>query len=127
MSKKLSLLIKQLLSYFPSKLPVGRTAFTKWADDIIELAGELADRDSIEFVLSSAIQHASSNRGYVPKNYFVNTLIKAAANQVAAQVFQDVKIKQQEAAKLAAAIEQAKQAEVTAATSEAVTESVKNN
>lgn len=118
-------LIKRLLSLFPSKLPVGRTAFSKWVDDIVELSGPLADRDSMEFVLSSAIQHASSNRGYVPKNYFVNTLIKAAANQVAAQVFQDIKIKQQKAVEDQKAAELAKQAEVTAIP-EAVTESVKS-
>lgn len=108
--------IKRILSYFPSSLPVGMTEFIVWADSILELSGDYADRDSMLFALSSMVIHADSKYGALPKNYFVTRLRKVAANQVCSQVFQDVKMRQAEAqAKL-------KQAEETAQL-ETITES----
>ena len=103
--------LKKFLSKFPTKLPVGLTEFEAWTDDIIELSGELANRDSIQFVLSDMIQRTGALKnsafgtipGYVPKDHFVQGLIAAAAKQVAGQVFFDIKTKQQEAAKAAQA------------------------
>jgi hypothetical protein len=106
------LLFKRLLSYFPSKLPVGMTELHKFSDDIIELSGAYADIDSMKYAISTMIIHADSKFGALAKNYFVVRLRKVAANQVASQLFTDIKTKQQEAQKAA---EQAiKQAEVTA-------------
>jgi len=105
----MKLLLKRLLSYLPSKLPVGLTEFHAWADSIIELAGKYADEDSLKFTLATMIIHLDSKRGSVPKSLFVDSLRKAAANQVAGQIFQDIKTKQQEAqnaAKLAEATAQ---------------------
>lgn len=100
-------LLNKLLSYFPTRLPVGRAEFDIWADSIIELSGAFADKTSMLFAISSILIHADAKHGSLPKNYFVRRLIKSAANQVASQVFQDVKVKQAE--------EQAKlQAEATA-------------
>lgn len=84
-------------SYFPTALPVGMTAFDKWASDIILLAGPLADDDSIKFVLSNEICHSGPDNFKIPMHWFVTRLKKAAAKQVAAQAFQDVKIRQKEA------------------------------
>lgn len=82
---------------FSSPLPVGATEFQKWADSIIELSGQFADRDSMLFAISSILIHADSKFGALPKKYFVDRLRKSAANQVASQVFQDIKTKQAEA------------------------------
>jgi len=95
----MKLLLKRLFSYLPSKLPVGLTEFHLWADSIIELAGKYADEDSLKFALASMIMHLDSKRGSAPKAQFVNMLRKVAANQVAGQVFTDIKTKQQEAQK----------------------------
>lgn len=95
--------VKRAFSYFPTKLPVGMTEFHAWADSIIELAGPYADPDSMKYAIASALIHLPATRSAIPKNYFVGTLRKAAANQVASQVFQDIKTKQQEAAKAAQA------------------------
>ena len=103
--KILRYLLKLLLSYLPSPLPVGMTAFNSFANDIIELSGKFADEDSLRFAIASMIMHAGESKGYLPKQYFVRRLRKVAANQVAGQVFTDIKEKQkaaQEAAKLAA-------------------------
>lgn len=100
-------LIKQVLSHVPTKLPVGLTEFNEWADSIIELSGNYADIDSMKYAIASNLIHLPHTKSKVPKAYFVNTLRKAAANQVASQVFQDIKLRQaEEAAK--------KQAEATA-------------
>ena len=109
-------LLKLIRSYFPSKLPVGVTEFNQFADDIIELSGKFADRDSMVFAISSILIHADASYGSLSKQYFVRRLVKSAANQIASQAFQDIKIRQQEA--LAAA--QKLEAEATAKNEENV-------
>jgi len=101
--EKAKLLLKKLLSLLPSKLPVGKTEFDEWTDSIIELSGKYADKDSMQFVIATQVMNLGPQRSSVPKNFFVRTLRKAAANQVAGQVFYDIKTKQQEAAKAAQA------------------------
>lgn len=91
----MKLLLKRVLSRFSTKLPVGATEFEKWADSIIELSGQFADRDSMIFAISSTLIHADAKHGSLPKAYFVNRLRKAAANQIASQMFQDIKLRQQ--------------------------------
>lgn len=123
--RRLSLLIKRLLSFLPTPLPVGLAQFNTWSDSILELSGNYADADSMKFALASMVIHAgppknSKNQtqpGFLPKNHFVQGLRKSAANQVASQIFQDIKAKLEAAQK--AATEKQK-AEVTA-TSEALT------
>lgn len=112
--QKLLLLLKRVLSRFPSKLPVGVTEYKKFEADVIELAGPMADQTSMSFAIASILIHAPSEVGSLPKSYFVLRLRKSAANQVASQVFQDIKTAQ-EAAK------QTPKAEVTAVTPTEVT------
>ncbi len=95
----MNLTLKRLLSHFPTKLPVGLTEFNDWSDSIIELSGNFADSDSMKYAIASNLIHLPHTKAYVAKSYFVNSLRKAAANQVASQVFHDIKIKQEERAK----------------------------
>lgn len=81
--------------------PVGMTEFLEWSARIIALAGNFADEDSMKFALCSQLIHLPYDKAEATDRYFVNCLRKAAANQVASQVFHDIKIKQQEAAKVA--------------------------
>ncbi len=100
--------IKRLLSYFPSKLPTGVTAFNKYADEVIELTGPIADTDSLKWAIANQIIHLPPQTASKPKQYFVRSLMKAAANQIASSFFQEIKLKQQKAAQEAAtAAEQA--------------------
>lgn len=96
--------IKTVLSYFPSKLPTGVTAFHAYADEVIELTGPIADVDSLKWAIANQIIHLPPQTSYKPKQYFVRSLMKAAANQIASSVFQDIKLKQQKAAQEAAAL-----------------------
>jgi hypothetical protein len=121
---KLPLPVKRILSYLPTALPVGLTAFNQFASDIIELTGPLAEEDSLRYVVATQILNLPSTRSWKPKAYFVSCIRKAAANQVASQVFTDIKEKQ--VAKSLTPVTPT--AEVTAAPTPAVTnEEVKPN
>lgn len=91
---KLKFLLEILCSYLPTKLPVGLQEFNDFTDSIIRISGEYADRDSMVFAIASMVIHLDSKKGYVRKNQIVQMLRKSAANQVASQVFQDIKTKQ---------------------------------
>lgn len=92
-------LLLTFLSFIPRALPVGMTQFETWAKRIITISGPFADEDSMKFALASQVLHLDHKVKNVPDSYFVAGLHKAAANQVASQIFQDIKIRQQEAAK----------------------------
>lgn len=106
---KIRLLLKQIMGYIPELLPVGKTEMHKFMDDIIEISGQFADRDSMKFVLANMIQGLGNNTARVSKQYFANAMRKVAANQVAGDIFRDIKLAQEELKKL--------KAEVTAPTS----------
>lgn len=106
----------QLRSYFPRQLPVGITEFYKWSDNIIALSGNFADADSMRFALASQLIHLGAQQSSVSDQFFIRSMRKAAANQVASQVFQDIKQKQ-----LAAQQAAAQQVEVTTPPPEVVT------
>jgi hypothetical protein len=116
-------LLKILLSYFPTKLPVGLTQFEAWATDIMDITGRVADEESMRFVLASELLHSDAKKGSVPKNYFASRMRKLAANQVAGYVLQEIKAKQ-EALKKAAAAEEAKLQQAADTTAPAETERV---
>lgn len=94
MKEQLNLLLKRALSYFPTQLPVGTAQFDTFANDIIALAGNYADTDSMRFAIASMLIHAPHDKGSLSKHYFVVRLRKSAANQIASQVFQEIKTKQ---------------------------------
>lgn len=73
-------------------LPVGVEHFHKWADEIIALT-PLPSNDSIKFALASIILELDKSHGRVSQYDMATMLVKAAANQVAAYVFQDIKNK----------------------------------
>lgn len=104
-------LLKQVLSYIPVRLPVGLTEFNAFADDIISLTGPIADEESMRYVIATNIINLGPQRSHVAKNYFVRTMVKGAANQVASHVFQQIKQRQLELQK--------EQAEATAKQQEA--------
>jgi hypothetical protein len=101
-------LIKHILAYVPTKLPIGMTEFDTWAKDVLALT-HLPDNDSTRFALASIIPHQKAESFYVPKIKFAHLLLKSAANQVAGGVMHDLKEKQKAAIEAAA-----KQAEATA-------------
>jgi hypothetical protein len=94
--------LQLLLAYVPRRLPVGMTEFHEWSDRIIDTCGEFADRNSMKFALATQIMHLGPQKSIIADIYFVRSMQKAAANQIASAVFQEIKLKQQEEAKKAA-------------------------
>lgn len=93
-------MIKHLLSYIPHRLPVGMSEFHSWSESIIRLLPsglENVPDDDKKFVIASAIQRLDPTANYKPKRYFVKLLHKAAASQIAGQIFVEIKEKQKAA------------------------------
>lgn len=97
--KRLFLILR---SYLPTQLPVGLTAFNKFTEEVITVAGPMADEDSMKWAIANQIIHLPQTTSKKPMQYFVRSLRKAAANQVASYAFQEIKLKQQTAAEEAA-------------------------
>ena len=89
-----------LRSFLPRKLPCGMTEFNCWLKDIIRLSG-LPDNASTRRVAAGFITMLPPGLGYLSIRKISNALIKAAANQVAAEVIklQDESKQLQEASK----------------------------
>lgn len=81
-------------------LPVGMQEFETWSSRIIDKAGKFADEDSMKFALATMILHAPPDSDSYPDSYFIARLKKTAANQIASQVFTDIKEKQKAQAEL---------------------------
>lgn len=93
---KLKVFYNNLRMRIPSRLPVGMSEFETWANDIISVSGKFADEVSMKFALATQILHLPAQSKMVPKKFFIDSLHKAAANQVASQVFSDIKQQQKE-------------------------------
>ncbi len=109
MKQKLLLALKRFLSLLPTPLPTGKTQYDTWLSSIIELAGPIADEQSMAWVISNEIMRLKSGQSSVPKNAFVKDLKRFACMQIAANKVLEIK-EQQKAAQAAQA------AEVTAST-----------
>lgn len=100
MLNKLTALIAYLKSYLPSQLPLGKQDFELYFLDIRKLVNSKLDNvpdDDIRFVLATNITHQGPTVDRMPKQKMVRILQAAAAKQVAASVFQEVKERQKQA------------------------------
>ncbi len=73
-------------------LPQGMTEFEEWSDRII--AGSLlkADPDSMKFALASMIMHLGPTEAFKDDLYFIHSLRKSAANQIAQARLTQIKL-----------------------------------
>lgn len=113
--KRLLSILQRLINKIPMPLPTGMSAWNQWSKRILSKVGPVADNDSLEYVLASQVMHLSPQSDHIPDQYFISALRKAAANQVASQVFMDIKIRQQKAAEHYAAQQPLSTVEVTPA------------
>jgi hypothetical protein len=84
-------------SFVPEALPIGRDEFNAWATRIFELS-DVPDNDSTRFALAVMIMHLTATDAKKAIHYFVKTLHKGAANEVANAILVELKAKQQAAA-----------------------------
>lgn len=120
----MKLFFRKLLMRFKTPLPQGLTEFESWSDSIIE-AFDVPNNASVKFSLATMVLHLGQTESRKAKAYFGACLRKAAANEVAAFVMQDLKAKQK-AAQKEAEEKEAKEKQAAEATS-APTELVPSN
>lgn len=94
MKAKLIKTLKKLRNFLPSAVPLGIAEFEGWASDIISTY-DFPNNDSVRFALATMILHSGPTAAFVSKRYFALMVKAGAAKQIASQVFQDIKIKQQ--------------------------------
>lgn len=76
-----SLVLDQMSEMRP--LPLGATEFEEWSDRIISGAMLPADVQSQKFALAEMIMHIKSTEDHCNDGFFIKSLRKSAANQVA--------------------------------------------
>lgn len=79
-------------SFWPKKLPNGKTEFEAFASHIIKTFG-FPDNDSFRNMIAGMIQHAPQTASRLSPLYFAKRIHKAVANEVAFYVMQDLKEK----------------------------------
>lgn len=104
--------ILYLRSFLPRPLPSGVTEFNAMAERVCALAGDICTLDDARFVISTTVMRFDPDVSMASDRKFVIILRNAAAKQVSASIFQDIKLKQ-------AAAQAALTAEATAPTTAA--------
>lgn len=64
-------------------LPLGMAEFDAWADRIVKAAALPADSESQKFALAEMIMHLNPREDFKDDAFFIHSLRKAAANQIA--------------------------------------------
>lgn len=75
----------------PRPLPMGVTEFHAWSDRIIAGSMMMADGPSLKFALAEMIMHLKPTESHCADAYFIHCLRKAAANQVAYAMMQEIR------------------------------------
>lgn len=90
-------------------LPIGRMAFEEWSERIIKGSLVYAENDSLKFSLAAMLMHLGPTEAFKEDGFFILQLRKAAVNQTAHSMMEEMKEAQKK-----------KQAEATAPTLEVV-------
>ena len=80
----------------PRPLPMGVKEFEEWSERII--SGALIpteDKDSLKAALASMLMSLGPTEDHKPDAYFIHALRKAATNEIAHAMFQDIKRKKE--------------------------------
>lgn len=114
----------QFQDFFPTRLPVGLTAFNKWCDRLYFTyfpTGEQAPTEATQrFSIAAMVLHLDFTSFRKPNRFFGKAIRKGASNEVASYVMQDLKRKQEEAVTAARAADVLrKQLEATSTQTEA--------
>lgn len=100
MKKWISAFVNRVKGMFPTALPQGRTEFDAWAERIFNAWTLPTDsiRD-VRYMLATMVIHLGAQVSRKPDYFFVVSIRAAAAKQVSAAVFQEIKQAQMEESK----------------------------
>lgn len=74
----------------PRPLPMGRSEFMEWSDRIISGALVSAAVEDQRYVLANLIMHLGPTEDHKPDGFFIKSLRKLAANQVADTIRREI-------------------------------------
>lgn len=101
--------IRSIFQEMQHPLPIGRTEFEAWSTRVITGAAVPGlTQDSANLALTSALLHLPSTQSFCSDSFFTHSLRKAAVNQTAYTIMQELDQKQK--ARQAAAIAEAAKA-----------------
>ncbi len=87
----------QALGFFPTRLPVGLTAFNEWCERLrftyFPLNASPPDEASFRFSIAAMVMHLDSQSDRKPNRFFGKAIYKGAANEVASYTMHDLKAK----------------------------------
>ncbi len=89
-------IVLKVTSFIPTRVPLSYDAYNNWIADIIELAGPIADKESLAWVVSNEVMRQPTGKDYISKHTFVKLIRKFAANQFAANKVNEIKKAQEE-------------------------------
>ncbi len=87
---RLNALIARLSALVPTRLPTTPAAHVAWAESICALAGYPCN-SSFQQALAIMLLHLGPTVAYKPKEFFIRSLHKAAVNQVASGVIEQIR------------------------------------
>jgi hypothetical protein len=90
-------MLNRILSFFPSRTPIGVQEFNKWSDDVIALT-DVPNNRTTKWTLAMLLRTRGDkdNRRYVPKREWANRLHKAAVLEVVHHLMVGYKKEQEE-------------------------------
>lgn len=100
--KSVKRLLAFLRGFFPSQLPTGITGFDQWASSIFDTYN-IPSNSTYRHALASMIMHLGPTTHRKSKWFFVASIRKAQANQIAYEVIEQVKADDRKKAEEAAA------------------------
>jgi len=87
---KLRNVLKHLLSFYPTALPVGMSDFKPWGDSILNLS-RCPNNETTQGALAVMVLHLGPTECNKPKRYFIKAMNMGAAKEIAHAVFQQIK------------------------------------
>lgn len=94
-------ILKHALALVPTFLPQGKTAYTAWMDEVLELYG-FPLNDGNRYTLSGVVTGLPPSKTLKSKFYFGRQLKRFAANEFASMFMQDIYAQKVAARKAAA-------------------------
>jgi len=90
MKQRLKRIIAWLLVLVPRRLPIGRAQFERLAARILDMTGLPQNPSFVQAIANSVLQ-LKPQQAYRADAYFVLTILKACANQVAYNIAMEIR------------------------------------
>jgi hypothetical protein len=82
--------LKRIRHLFPSPLPKSQEAFDALCNELFETY-EIPNKPSYKHAVASMIMHLNTTKASMPLRYFVDSIRKAQANEIAYNVIQTIR------------------------------------